>query len=53
MNSYPGLKIIASGGISSLEDVDKLNNMGIYGVIIGKAIYEKRILLKDLRKYTC
>ncbi|WAC11542.1 1-(5-phosphoribosyl)-5-[(5-phosphoribosylamino)methylideneamino]imidazole-4-carboxamide isomerase [Dyadobacter pollutisoli] len=48
----PDLKIIASGGISGLEDVEKLAEMNIYGVIIGKAIYENRISLADLRRFT-
>jgi len=47
----PGLNIIASGGISGLEDVEKLAEMKIYGVIIGKAIYENRISLTDLQRF--
>ena len=47
----PDLKIIASGGISGLEDVEKLAEMNIYGVIIGKAIYENRINLTDLQRF--
>ncbi|SKC13797.1 1-(5-phosphoribosyl)-5-[(5-phosphoribosylamino)methylideneamino]imidazole-4-carboxamide isomerase [Dyadobacter psychrophilus] len=47
----PDLKIIASGGISGLEDVEKLAEMNIYGVIIGKAIYENRIKLTDLQRF--
>lgn len=47
----PDLNIIASGGISCIEDVEKLNEMNIYGVIIGKAIYEGRIKLVELKKY--
>jgi phosphoribosylformimino-5-aminoimidazole carboxamide ribotide isomerase len=46
------LKIIASGGISCIDDVEKLNEMEIYGVIIGKAIYENRITLKELSKFS-
>jgi len=41
------LQIIASGGVSSLNDVLKLNEIGLYGAIIGKAIYEKKIQLKE------
>jgi phosphoribosylformimino-5-aminoimidazole carboxamide ribotide isomerase len=48
----PDLNIIASGGISGLEDVEKLAEMNIYGVIIGKAIYENRISLADLQRFT-
>jgi len=47
----PDLKIIASGGISGLEDIEKLAEMNIYGVIIGKAIYENRISLTDLQRF--
>lgn len=47
----PDLKIIASGGISGLEDVEKLAEMNIYGVIIGKAIYENRIKLSELHRF--
>jgi len=45
----PDLNIIASGGISGLGDVEKLEEMNIYGVIIGKAIYEGRIKLEELK----
>ncbi|HAX03734.1 MAG: 1-(5-phosphoribosyl)-5-[(5-phosphoribosylamino)methylideneamino]imidazole-4-carboxamide isomerase [Tenericutes bacterium GWC2_34_14] len=41
------MKIIASGGITSLEDLIKLNRMGLYGAIVGKALYEKRFTLKE------
>ncbi len=50
-DKYPALNIIASGGVSGLEDIDKLNEMGIYGVIVGKAFYEGRITLKEFAKY--
>lgn len=46
---FPKLKIIASGGISSIDDVKELKYLNIDGVIIGKAIYEKRISLSDLK----
>lgn len=39
--------IIASGGVSSIEDVKKLSELGIYGAIIGKAYYIKAISLKE------
>ncbi len=41
------LNIIASGGVSSLEDVKKLNEMGLYGAIIGKAYYTGAISIKE------
>jgi phosphoribosylformimino-5-aminoimidazole carboxamide ribotide isomerase len=45
---FPDLHFIASGGVSSMEDVYILKEIGCSGVIIGKAIYEGRIQLKDL-----
>ena len=48
---YPELNIIASGGVTALDEIIKLDGIGIYGAIIGKAIYEGKILLKDLSKY--
>jgi phosphoribosylformimino-5-aminoimidazole carboxamide ribotide isomerase len=47
----PDLKLIASGGVSRIEDVFELEKIGCAGVIVGKAIYERRIELKDLTKY--
>ncbi|HHU73482.1 MAG TPA: 1-(5-phosphoribosyl)-5-[(5-phosphoribosylamino)methylideneamino]imidazole-4-carboxamide isomerase [Clostridiales bacterium] len=41
-----GLNIIASGGISSLKDLEMLEEINVYGAIIGKALYENRIELK-------
>lgn len=51
LSRFPGICILASGGVRNLEDVDKLNDMGIFAVIIGKAFYEGRIELKELEKY--
>jgi len=48
-----GLNVIASGGISTINDVIKVKNMGIYGVIVGKALYEQRINLKELMEVVC
>ncbi|RKD32927.1 1-(5-phosphoribosyl)-5-[(5-phosphoribosylamino)methylideneamino]imidazole-4-carboxamide isomerase [Thermohalobacter berrensis] len=42
------VNIIASGGISSLDDVKRLKNMGVYGCIIGKALYTGKVSLKGL-----
>jgi phosphoribosylformimino-5-aminoimidazole carboxamide ribotide isomerase len=46
----PDLNIVASGGVSNLDDIYKLADMNLYGVIVGKAIYEGRVSLDDLRK---
>ena len=45
------IKLIASGGVSSLEDLPKLKEIGCEGVIIGKALYEGHIYLRDLERY--
>ena len=45
-------RVIASGGIASIQDVKKLNDMNIYGVIIGKALYEKTIDLEEVLEVT-
>ncbi|MFY0604441.1 MAG: 1-(5-phosphoribosyl)-5-[(5-phosphoribosylamino)methylideneamino] imidazole-4-carboxamide isomerase [Flavobacteriaceae bacterium] len=46
-----GIKLIASGGISTFDEIPKLADLGCEGVIIGKAIYENRISLKELENY--
>lgn len=46
-----GVKLIASGGISTFDELPKLAELGCEGTIIGKAIYEGRITLKQLEKY--
>lgn len=47
------IKLIASGGITTIDDVIKLSEMGCEGAIIGKAIYEGTINLKDLMQLPC
>ena len=42
------LKLIASGGVSSIQDLENLQAIGCHGAIVGKAIYENRISLNDL-----
>jgi phosphoribosylformimino-5-aminoimidazole carboxamide ribotide isomerase len=51
METLAAVEIIASGGIASMDDVYKLEEMGVPGVIIGKAIYEGKISLKEIEKY--
>jgi phosphoribosylformimino-5-aminoimidazole carboxamide ribotide isomerase len=48
ISQFPTLKIIASGGVSSMEDLRSLKAAGVDGAIVGKAIYEGHIALKDL-----
>ena len=50
--AIPFIYIIASGGVSSVEDIKKLSEAGIPAVIFGKAIYEGKIQLKDLLRFT-
>lgn len=45
---YPKIKFIASGGISSITDLNKLSKIGLHGAIIGKAIYEGNLNLQEL-----
>jgi len=47
----PDLKLIASGGVSSLEDIRKLDEIGCAGAIVGKAIYEGKIKLSEFEEF--
>ena len=49
-DQVPGLQIIASGGVSNMGDIETLAEMGLYGVIVGKAIYEGRVTLSELSR---
>jgi phosphoribosylformimino-5-aminoimidazole carboxamide ribotide isomerase len=49
-SAFPKLSIIASGGISTLEDVRVLRKAELAGVIIGKAIYENKLPIDELAK---
>lgn len=51
VQKFPSLHFIASGGVSSIDDVYQLQQMGCKGVIIGKAFYEGRIALNELKKF--
>ena len=51
IKGLPEIKLVASGGVSKLEDLPRLADMGCDGVIIGKAIYENRISLEALTKW--
>ena len=50
LKETPKLKLIASGGISSLKDLKKLSALGLYGAIVGKAYYEGYLTLKELKE---
>lgn len=45
---FPAIEITVSGGISSIDDIKQLNNIGLCSVIVGKALYEGRITLKEI-----
>jgi phosphoribosylformimino-5-aminoimidazole carboxamide ribotide isomerase len=49
--AFPAFNLIASGGVSSMDDIHALAMAGCNGVIIGKAIYEGRISIQDLEAY--
>ena len=51
LNSHPSIDLIASGGVSSIDDLLRLREAGCSGAIVGKAIYEKKVLLKDLKQF--
>ncbi len=49
--AFPGLRLIASGGISSINEIEKLEEMGVWGAILGKALLEGQIKSVDLKKF--
>jgi phosphoribosylformimino-5-aminoimidazole carboxamide ribotide isomerase len=53
VSDFPGMQIIASGGIASADELHRLNAAGVSGAIIGKALYEGRIKLEELNLFLC
>ncbi len=51
VSKFPSLYFIASGGVSSLADMEALQEAGCRAAIVGKAIYENRIILDDLKRF--
>lgn len=51
LNKFPAIQLMASGGIHSVEDIERLQDIGVYGVILAKALYEDRIKLKELERF--
>jgi phosphoribosylformimino-5-aminoimidazole carboxamide ribotide isomerase len=51
LNLHPSIDLIASGGVSSIDDLLQLREAGCSGAIVGKAFYEKKILLTDLKPF--
>lgn len=48
LERYPGINLIASGGVNDIQDIHELYKLDVFGVVIGKAIYEGIIDLKEL-----
>ncbi len=48
---FPDARIAAGGGVRSLDDIRKLKDMGLHGVIVGRALYEGKIKVKDLKEF--
>ena len=48
MGRFPDMKLIASGGVSSIEDIEELKRMNMYACVVGKALFENRISLDEL-----
>lgn len=51
LNEYPSIDLIASGGVSSIKDLEVLREVGCSEAIVGKAIYENKISLSELKKF--
>lgn len=51
MKNHPGIKLIASGGISCMQDINNICKENIWGAITGKAIYEDKISLKEIKDF--
>jgi phosphoribosylformimino-5-aminoimidazole carboxamide ribotide isomerase len=51
LTAISGINLIASGGVSSIKDIEELEVIGCSGVIIGKALYEGNIKLNELKKF--
>jgi len=51
MKRFPELCVLASGGVRGIDDIKKLNDMGIFAVIFGKAYYEGVLSLKDVEQF--
>jgi phosphoribosylformimino-5-aminoimidazole carboxamide ribotide isomerase len=51
MTKFPQLNLTASGGVSQLNDLHELKNIGCSGAIVGKAIYEGRITMDELKTF--
>jgi phosphoribosylformimino-5-aminoimidazole carboxamide ribotide isomerase len=51
LDKFPGIGLLASGGVRNIDDIEKLNDMGVFGVIFGTAYYGERIKLTELERF--
>lgn len=51
IDTFPDICVLASGGVRNIDDVKRLNDMGVFAVIVGKALYEGKIKLKELEEF--
>lgn len=51
INTFPEICVLASGGVRGVDDIKRLNDMGVFAVIFGKAYYEGVLNLKDLEQF--
>jgi phosphoribosylformimino-5-aminoimidazole carboxamide ribotide isomerase len=51
MATFPEIKLFASGGVRNMDDIKRLDDIGVYGVIFGKSYYENKVSLKEIDQY--
>lgn len=51
IEKFPGINLIASGGVKDIAELENYRNKKIYGAIVGKAVYENKISLEELKKF--
>jgi phosphoribosylformimino-5-aminoimidazole carboxamide ribotide isomerase len=51
VEKFPNMRVVASGGVRSVADIEKLQEIGVWAVIIARAFYEDHLNMKDLSKY--
>ncbi len=51
LNKFPNINLIASGGITTVQDLEELKNIGIKEAVVGKAIYENKIKIEELKRF--
>jgi phosphoribosylformimino-5-aminoimidazole carboxamide ribotide isomerase len=49
--AFPEMHLIASGGVSSVQEIEELDALGVWGVILGKALLEGQIKTDELKKF--